>query len=85
MPEKAYSNECALEQAKKRDRKVYITDIAIDKVPDSQMSEMQLCGSWRKMCCLFQRKKMTVTRFPLPVILGQKTHSAFWCIVGNRA
>lgn len=33
MPEGAYNEVHALEQAKRRDRKVYITDIAIDKVP----------------------------------------------------
>lgn len=32
MPE-GTDNVCGLEQAKRRDRKVYITDIAIDKVP----------------------------------------------------
>lgn len=33
MPEGEYNEVHALEQAKRRDRKVYITDIAIDKVP----------------------------------------------------
>lgn len=81
MPEDV-QNVHELEQAKRRDRKVYITDIAIDKVPyikydgftDERNKIMQELA--KDVLLLFQRRKMTAMRLLLPVTLGLKIHLA---------